>query len=62
MKEGRSGRPEFNQERAQVFYVGDDGEAKAKIKSLIESTGFKAVDAGPLSNARYLEPIGMLNI
>jgi predicted dinucleotide-binding enzyme len=26
---------------------------------LIESAGFDAVDSGPLSNARYLKPLGM---
>ena len=46
----------------QVFYAGDDGEAKDTVRSLIESMGFEPLDAGPLSNARYLEPVGMLNI
>jgi len=48
--------------RAQVFYAGDDAGAKNAVKALIESAGFEAVDAGPLSNARHLEPLGMLNI
>ncbi len=48
--------------KVQVFYAGDDDEAKRTVRSLIESMGFEAVDAGPLSNARYLEPLGMLNI
>lgn len=46
----------------QVFFAGDDGSAKNQVRSLIESIGFEPVDAGPLSNARYLEPLGMLNI
>ena len=46
----------------QVFYAGDDEGAKRTVRSLIESMGFEPVDAGPLSNARYLEPMGMLNI
>ena len=29
---------------------------------LAEETGFEAVDAGALKLARYLEPLGMLNI
>jgi predicted dinucleotide-binding enzyme len=29
---------------------------------LIESTGFAPVNAGPLKNARYLEPVAGLNI
>jgi hypothetical protein len=46
----------------QVFYAGDDEGAKGTVRTLIESAGFEAVDAGPLTNARYLEPLGMLNI
>ena len=46
----------------QVFYAGDDDAAKSAVRTLIESIGFEPVDAGPLSNARYLEPMGMLNI
>jgi len=48
--------------KATVFYAGDDDGAKKTIRALIESMGFEATDAGPLSNARYLEPMGMLNI
>ena len=48
--------------RAQVFYAGDDAGAKDAVRALIESTGFEAVDAGPLANARQLEPLGLLNI
>lgn len=49
-------------EQVQVFYAGEDDAAKASVRSLIESMGFEPIDAGPLSNARYLEPLGMLNI
>ena len=48
--------------QAQVLYAGDDAGAKAAVRALIESAGFEAVDAGPLANARLLEPLGMLNI
>jgi predicted dinucleotide-binding enzyme len=46
----------------QVFYAGDDAAAKARVRTVIENLGFEAVDAGPLANARYLEPLGMLNV
>jgi 8-hydroxy-5-deazaflavin:NADPH oxidoreductase len=45
---------------ASNFYCGDDAAAKAVVKQLIEDVGFEAVDAGPLTSARYLEPITML--
>ena len=48
--------------RASAFYCGDDETARETVHKLIESMGFDAIDAGPLANARYLEPMGMLNI
>jgi predicted dinucleotide-binding enzyme len=48
--------------RAQVLYAGDDAGAKDAVRALIESAGLEAVDAGPLANARTLEPLGLLNI
>lgn len=48
--------------KVQVPYAGDDAGAKDAVRALIESAGFAPVDAGPLANARYLEPLGMLNI
>ena len=54
--------PSFKDATAPVFYAGDDEAAKTKVRSVIESMGFTAVDAGTLGNSRYLEPMGMLNI
>lgn len=48
--------------KVQVFYAGDDAGAKDTVRRLAESTGFEPVDAGPLANARYLEPLGMFNV
>lgn len=45
-----------------LFYAGDDAEAKDVVAGLIEQTGFRPVDAGPLRSARYLEPLVMLNV
>ena len=45
-----------------VFFAGNDADAKEKVKALIESLDFAAVDAGALRNARYLEPVAGLNI
>lgn len=47
---------------APVFYAADSEPAKQAAKALIESIGFKPVDAGALKNARYLEPLAALNI
>ncbi len=38
-----------------VLYSGDDREAKATVRTLIEATGFFAVDAGPLANSAVVE-------
>jgi len=47
---------------APAFFAGDSERAKQTAKALIESLGFTPVDAGPLKNARYLEPLAALNI
>lgn len=47
---------------APVFFASDSERARQTVKALIDSLGFKAVDAGPLKNARYLEPLAGLNI
>jgi 8-hydroxy-5-deazaflavin:NADPH oxidoreductase len=51
-----------NGQVAPVFVASDSERAKETAKALIESIGFKAVDAGGLKNARYLEPLAGLNI
>ena len=51
-----------NGHRVPVYFAGDDAAAKTTVNTLIESTGFAPVDAGPLKNARYLEPVAGLNI
>ncbi len=54
--------PSLNGETVPVYYAGDDAAAKDIVKTIIQGTGFAAVDAGGLKNARYLEPLGGLNI
>jgi 8-hydroxy-5-deazaflavin:NADPH oxidoreductase len=39
--------------------AGDDPEARARVVALATRLGFEAVDVGPLSVARYLEPFAM---
>jgi 8-hydroxy-5-deazaflavin:NADPH oxidoreductase len=45
-----------------VMVAGDDAVGKARVLDIASSIGFDAVDAGPLKNARLLEPLGCLNI
>jgi predicted dinucleotide-binding enzyme len=45
-----------------MLYCGDDAEAKSAVSRLVQETGFDPVDAGPLTAARYLEPLAMLVI
>lgn len=55
--------PNFaNDQIVPVFFAGDDEQAKNTVRELVESIGFKPIDAGPLKNARYLEPTGGLNV
>lgn len=51
-----------NGQAAPSFFASDSERAKATARTLIESIGFQPVDAGPLRNARYLEPLAGLNI
>lgn len=51
-----------NGQKASVFYAGDSDRGKQTVQALAESMGFATVDAGGLKNARYLEPLGGLNI
>ena len=54
--------PLLDGETIPVYFAGDDVAAKETVKALIQSIGFTPVDAGGLKNARYLEPLGGLNI
>jgi predicted dinucleotide-binding enzyme len=47
---------------ATAFVAGDDAEARKSVADLARSAGFKAVEAGGLASARYLEPVAGLNI
>ena len=45
-----------------AFVAGDDAGARTSALTLAREIGFDAVDAGPLRNARLLEPLALLNI
>jgi predicted dinucleotide-binding enzyme len=43
-----------------MFYCGDDAGSKATAAQLALEVGFDPIDAGPLANARLLEPYALL--
>lgn len=44
------------------FVAGDDADAKQTVTELLQSIGFRPIDVGGLSSARYLEGMAYLNI
>lgn len=55
--------PDFgNGRKVEVFVASDSERAKQTAGAIAASIGFGVVDAGGLKNARYLEPLGGLNI
>jgi 8-hydroxy-5-deazaflavin:NADPH oxidoreductase len=58
-----------NQSTAEVdgvqldgFVAGDDTDAKQTVSDLLGEVGFRPIDVGPLSFARYLEGMALINI
>lgn len=49
--------PAFGDARATNFVASDDDEARTVVASLAGDVGLDAVQAGPLSSSRYLDPI-----
>lgn len=45
-----------------VFVAGDDAAAVTAVADLAEAAGFGVENAGTLDAARFIEPVGMLNI
>ena len=43
-----------------MFVAGDDEAKKPIVMQLLRDLGFEPIDAGPLTNARLLEPLAML--
>ena len=46
----------------QTFIAGDDTSAISQVAEIATQMGLKPITAGPLRNARFIEPTGMLNI
>ena len=49
-------------QKIQTYIASDDEQARETVKAIAADSGFEARDAGPLKNARYLEPICFMNI
>lgn len=49
-------------EPLQTFVTADEESTRSKVMALAAEIGLDPVDAGPLANSRYLEPLGFMNI
>lgn len=49
-------------QQLDVLLASDDEDAKRAVASLVETSGLRAVDAGPLRRARQLEGLGYLHM
>jgi predicted dinucleotide-binding enzyme len=58
----RYANPTENGQPLDALIAGDDADAKTTIAQLVESIGFRPVDAGGLRMARTLEEMAFLNI
>jgi 8-hydroxy-5-deazaflavin:NADPH oxidoreductase len=52
--------PTYSLGPVTMLYCGDDEGAKIVAAKLASDIGFEPIDAGPLSQARLLEPMAML--
>jgi NADPH-dependent F420 reductase len=58
----RQANPTVSGIPADAFVAGDDDGAKQTVLEVVESAGFRPVDAGSLATARTLEGMAWLNI
>jgi len=58
----RQAQPTVGGIAADAFVAGDDDQAKRAVLEVVESAGFRPVDAGSLAAARTLEGMAWLNI
>lgn len=52
--------PNYGGQPATMFLCGDSLAAKDTVSQLAQDLGFKAIDAGPLSGARFLEMLALV--
>ncbi len=56
----RQAQPSVEGTPLDGFVAGDDPKAKTAVLELVESIGFRPIDAGPLTMARSLEAMALL--
>jgi 8-hydroxy-5-deazaflavin:NADPH oxidoreductase len=49
-------------EKLDVLIAADDADAKAAVVALVESSGMRALDAGPLKRSHQLEGMGFVHM
>jgi 8-hydroxy-5-deazaflavin:NADPH oxidoreductase len=54
--------PTVNGTQLDGFVASDDEDAKQAVLGVLKQIGYRPVDVGPLSSARYLEAMAFLNI
>lgn len=59
---GNQASPTVDGVQLDGFVAGDDPDAKKLVLHLLEEVGYRPIDVGPLSTARYLEGMAFLNI
>jgi NADPH-dependent F420 reductase len=58
----RMAEPTVSGIRLDGFVAGDDQAAKDQVLELVESIGFRPIDAGPLVMSRVLESMALLSV
>ena len=58
----RQAQPAVDGQPVDGYVAADDDAARALVMDLVDSMGFRAIDAGPLAVARTLEGMAWLNI
>lgn len=54
--------PKSGGQALDAYVAGDDDAARKKVMQLVDSIGFRPIDAGPLAMARVLEGMALMNI
>ena len=52
--------PSFGVLKTAMYFCGNDGEARQRVKELILDVGFEPIEAGDIKTARLLEPFALL--